>query len=79
MSYFFVSSIMHIFLKAYLSFRGKIFKLYTFSCSPPTPLSIKIKIKKKKRIICVLVKIFFFIHIIIICYLKINDSTGPCL
>ena len=27
--YFFVSSIMHIFLKAYLSFRGKIFKYYT--------------------------------------------------
>ena len=46
---------MHIFLKAYLSFRGKIFKLYTFSCSPHTSLP---KIKKKKSIY-VLVTIFF--------------------
>ena len=47
--FFLVSLIMHIFLKAYLSLRGKIFKLYTFSCSPPTSLAIKIK---KKIFVC---------------------------
>ena len=48
-SFFFVLSIIHSFLKAYLSFRGKIFKLYTFSCSPPTAPAIEIKKKTKKK------------------------------
>ena len=56
MSYFFVSSIMHIFLKAYLSFRGKIFKLYTVSCSHPHPL---LKKKKKKNYLCACKNFFF--------------------
>ena len=62
---------MHIFLEAYLNFRGKIFKLYTVSCSPPTSLAIKIK---KKNYLCACN--FFFIHISV---LKLNGSTDPCL
>ena len=70
MSFFFVSSVVHIFLKAYLSFRGKILKLYTFSCSPPHIPCYK----KKKLFVCLLQ--FFFIHIFV---LKINGSTDLCL
>ena len=71
--FIFVSSIMHILLKAYLSFRSKLIKLdvYTFSCTPPTSLAIKIK---KKNYMCVFN--IFFIHKFI---LKISGSIDPCL
>ena len=59
---FSVSPIMHIFLKAYLSLRGKIFKLYTFSCSPATSLAIKIK-EKKKNYLCACNNFFSSIYL----------------
>ena len=52
MSLFFVSSIMHIFLKAYLNFKSKLFKSYTFSCTPPTSIAIKIRKKNEMNYLC---------------------------